>query len=109
MPIKSAISHQESRRKFTNQALTIEELSFLIWSTQGVQAWRQKNALRTVPTAGNRHALETYLMVFNVDVLEPWIYCYLQLVLEATPDHLNDQRIDAARDQQLLSSILKDR
>ena len=108
MSLKSAISHRESRRKFTRQALSMEELSFLLWSTQGVRVWRQKNALRTVPSAGNRHALETYLVVFNVDSLEPGIYRYLpslhQLVLEATPDHLKDRMIEAAMGQQFAGS-----
>ncbi|WP_026395469.1 SagB/ThcOx family dehydrogenase [Acetobacterium malicum] len=108
MSLKSAISHRESRRKFTRQALSMEELSFLLWSTQGVREWRQKNALRTVPSAGNRHALETYLVVFNVDSLEPGIYRYLpslnKLVLEATPDHLKDRLIEAALNQQFAGS-----
>lgn len=106
--LKTAISHRESRRKFTSQALTIAELSFLLWSTQGVRAWRQKNALRIVPSAGNRHALETYLVVFNVDGLEPGIYRYLpsqhQLVLESTPDHLKEKTIAAALNQQFAGS-----
>ncbi|WP_373484957.1 SagB/ThcOx family dehydrogenase [Acetobacterium malicum] len=106
--LKTAISHRESRRKFTHQSLLLEELSFLLWSTQGVRVWRQKNALRTVPSAGNRHALETYLVVFNVEGLEPGIYRYLpsqhQLVLEATPDHLKDRMIEAALGQQFAGS-----
>ena len=35
--------------------------------------------LRTVPSAGNRHALETYLAVSRVGGLEPAIYRYLPL------------------------------
>ena len=108
IPLKAAILHRESRRKFTRQALSLEELSFLLWSTQGVREWRQKNALRTVPSAGNRHALETYLVVFNVEGLEPGIYRYLpsqhQLVLEARPDHLKERMIDAALNQQFAGS-----
>lgn len=68
--LKTAILRRESRRRFSNEALSIDELSFLLWATQGVRKWQQKNALRTVPSAGNRHALETYLAVFNVDGLE---------------------------------------
>lgn len=33
---KEAIAHRESRRKFTAQPLSLDELSFLLWSTQGV-------------------------------------------------------------------------
>ncbi|MBI4856980.1 MAG: SagB/ThcOx family dehydrogenase [Acetobacterium woodii] len=108
VPLATAMAHRESRRKFTNQPLSLEELSFLLWATQGVRQWRQKNALRTVPSAGNRHALETYLAVFHVDGLESGIYRYLpsqhQLVLESTPDHLKEKLIEAALNQQFAGS-----
>jgi SagB-type dehydrogenase family enzyme len=106
--LKTAILRRESRRRFSNEALSIEELSFLLWATQGVRKWQQKNALRTVPSAGNRHALETYLAVFNVDCLETGIYRYLpsqhQLVLESSPDHLKERMTEAALNQKFAGS-----
>ena len=106
--LETAIFKRESRRRFKNEALSIEELSFLLWSTQGVRKWHQKYALRTVPSAGNRHALETYLAVFNVNSLEPGIYRYLpsqhQLVLESSPNYLKERMIDAALNQQFAGS-----
>ena len=106
--LKTAILRRESRRRFSNEALSIDELSFLLWATQGVRKWQQKNALRTVPSAGNRHALETYLAVFNVDGLEPGIYRYLpsqhQLVLESSPDQLKERMTEAALNQQFAGS-----
>ncbi|WKY48115.1 SagB/ThcOx family dehydrogenase [Eubacteriaceae bacterium ES3] len=108
LSLKEAIAGRESRRKYTAKPLTIDELSFLLWSTQGVRQWQMKNALRTVPSAGNRHALETYLSVFNVEGLEPGIYRYLpslhQLVLESSPDHLQDKTVRAALNQQFVGS-----
>jgi len=106
--LKTAILRRESRRRFSNEALSIDELSFLLWATQGVRKWQQKNALRTVPSAGNRHALETYLAVFNVDCLETGIYRYLpsqhQLVLESSPDHLKERMTEAALNQKFAGS-----
>lgn len=106
--LKTAILRRESRRRFSNEALSIDELSFLLWATQGVRRWQQKNALRTVPSAGNCHALETYLAVFNVDGLEPGIYRYLpsqhQLVLESSPDQLKERMTEAALNQQFAGS-----
>lgn len=106
--IKSAIAKRQSHRKFKNQSLTLEELAYLLWSTQGVREWRHGTALRTVPSAGNRHALETYIVVFNVDGLKPGIYRYLpsihQLVLESKPDLLKEKMIEAALYQNLAGS-----
>jgi SagB-type dehydrogenase family enzyme len=78
LDVVSAIEGRMSHRRFTRDPLTMEELSFLLWATQGI---RQKvgdaTAFRTVPSAGCRHALETYCCVLNVTELEPGIYRYL--------------------------------
>lgn len=92
----SAIRGRESLRNFLHKALTLEELSFLLWCTQGVrQVMNAATALRTVPSAGARHALETYLCVLNADGLDPGVYRYLplehQLLLEFSAEDLNKQ------------------
>lgn len=83
----SAMANRQSRRKFTKTPLKLEELSFLLWATQGVR--KQSGTVpvrRTVPSAGNRHALGTYLCVLNVEGLDKGLYRYLplehQLVVE---------------------------
>jgi SagB-type dehydrogenase family enzyme len=76
--LTAAIRNRSSHRQFTDGPLTLDEVSFLLWATQGI---RQKavgtSALRTVPSAGCRHALETYLCALRVEGLEPGIYRYL--------------------------------
>ena len=103
LSLVKAIGQRQSRRSFKDQALSLEELSFLLWATQGVRRWQQKNALRTVPSAGNRHAIETYLVVFKVEDLKEGIYRYLpsshQLVLESAPDQLKERMTEAALNQ----------
>lgn len=81
MSLLDALRHRKSRRVFSKDKLTIEELSFLLWSMQGVKKIVNKgyNTLRTVPSAGARHAFETYIAVFNVTELENGIYRYLPL------------------------------
>jgi SagB-type dehydrogenase family enzyme len=75
-----AIKNRQSRRRFTEVPLTLDELSFLIWATQGIQRQLDSgHALRTVPSAGARHALETYLCVLNVKGLAIGFYRYLPL------------------------------
>jgi SagB-type dehydrogenase family enzyme len=78
--LQSAIANRESRRKFTPGSLSLDELAFLLWSTQGVRAeLHQAAVLRTVPSAGCRHPFETYLAIMRVDGLESGIYRYLPL------------------------------
>ena len=78
--LATAIGNRQSRRSFAPEPLTLDELSFLLWATQGVRQQVAPGAvLRTVPSAGNRHALETYLAVLRVSGLEPGMYRYLPL------------------------------
>lgn len=76
--LAGAIADRESRRHFSDEPLIIDELSFLLWATQGIRVRLDAgHALRTVPSAGCRHALETLLVVLNVAGLEQGIYRYL--------------------------------
>jgi SagB-type dehydrogenase family enzyme len=78
--LTTAIGDRQSRRSFKTEPLTPGELSFLLWATQGVREQANEGpVLRTVPSAGNRHALETYLAVLRVGDLEPGFYRYLPL------------------------------
>jgi len=78
--IVSVISQRRSTRIFKSRNLKIEELSFLLWSTQGLSDPAGKNpSLRTVPSAGARHSFETYLFIMGVDELTPGLYRYLPL------------------------------
>lgn len=92
--LKAAIKNRESRRSYSHQSLSLEELSFLLWATQGIRENLDSgHALRTVPSAGCRHAFETYLCVLNVQDLDQGVYRYLpiehQLLFEFTEENLN--------------------
>ena len=78
--LEAAIARRRSRRLYTKEALSFEELSFLLWATQGLRPTNStyKN-FRTVPSAGCRHAVETYIAAFRVTGLEKAIYRYLPL------------------------------
>ena len=90
MPLADAIAQRESRRHYTRDPLTMEELSFLLWATQGKRD--KSGTLRTVPSAGARQPFETYLVVMRVTDLDQGIYRYLpldhKLVLERTDPNL---------------------
>ncbi|NLJ70860.1 MAG: SagB/ThcOx family dehydrogenase [Clostridiaceae bacterium] len=73
------VANRESRRQFTDQELSMTELSFLLWATQGVRKQTGKHVFRNVPSAGNRHTFETYLAINRVESLAKGIYRYLPL------------------------------
>jgi len=104
VPLRRAIERRSSRRRFSDAPLSLAELAYLLWTTQGVRDQRDRvTALRTVPSAGARHALETYLAVFRVEGLESAVYRYLpfdnQLVEEFHPLDLPGRLTNAALGQ----------
>ncbi|MFX0203484.1 MAG: SagB/ThcOx family dehydrogenase [Candidatus Hodarchaeota archaeon] len=72
---------RKSRRKFSEEPLTLEELSFLLWAVQGVHEVQRDESVtkRTVPSAGSRHPFETYLVINRVEGLNSGLYRYLAL------------------------------
>ncbi len=75
-PIKSIIDQRASVRLYTDTSLSQEELSYLLWCTQGIKRSTPSATFRTVPSAGARHAFETFLLVNRVSGLVPGIYHY---------------------------------
>ena len=77
----NVIFNRCSSRVYTEENLSLLELSFLLWATQGVKGIRGKKyaTLRTVPCGGARHPFETYLLVRHVEGLKPGKYHYLPL------------------------------
>jgi len=97
----TAIRNRQSRRIYRTEPLTLEEVSFLLWATQGVRGpVIEGHAYRTVPSAGCRHALETYLAIFRVEGLDPGIYRYLplshRLLFEFSEEKLASRLVRAA-------------
>ena len=93
VPLIEAINNRRSRRKYTDEPLSLEELSFLLWSTQGVQKLVRNGllTLRTVPSGGGMHPFETYLVVNRVTGVEPGLYRYLALEHKLYPVDLRER------------------
>jgi SagB-type dehydrogenase family enzyme len=78
--VEEAIGRRRSRREYSSNSMNIDDLSFILWATQGIRGKPSSvHALRTVPSAGCRHALETYIAVFRVEGLTRGLYRYLPL------------------------------
>ncbi len=102
--LTKAIANRKSHRKYLGQSLSKEELAYLLWATQGLrEAPAHGHAYRTVPSAGCRHAFETYVAIFNVEEMAPGIYRYLplehQLVFEFSDEMLSEKMIHASLGQ----------
>lgn len=73
--LRKAIENRTSVRDYSQKPLTVEELSYLLWCTQGVKEVVSNTAtFRTVPSAGARHCFETYLLINNVKNIKPGMY-----------------------------------
>jgi SagB-type dehydrogenase family enzyme len=90
--LTTAIAERQSIRRFAPDPLTQDELSYLLWATQGIRGKASPStAFRTVPSAGCRHSFETYVCAMNIAGLEPGIYRYLPVehrlvMVSAMPD-----------------------
>ena len=91
--LADAITKRESVRTFSDAVLSLEELSALLWATQGVrEVLSPECALRTVPSAGARHTCETYIAAGKIEGLQPGLYRYLpfdnELALMSADDNI---------------------
>jgi SagB-type dehydrogenase family enzyme len=78
--LRQAIEKRETLRAYAETNLSLGELSYLLWATQGVKEVTERPATkRNVPSAGSRHAFETWLLVNRVDDLQPGLYRYVAL------------------------------
>ncbi len=101
--LADAIGNRKSRRNYNDEYLTIEELSFLLWATQGQRGPGEKTPhFRTVPSAGARHSFETYLFIHKVEKVPAGLYRYLPLSSEIVLMYSTDNQIKTKLAQAVL-------
>ncbi len=78
-PFIDSVNTRKSRRKYTDEYLTLEDISFLLWCTQGLKEVLRsgRGVRRTVPSSGAKSPFETYLVVNRVEGLETGLYRYI--------------------------------
>jgi len=96
MSVVEAIRKRGSQRSYTGEAITIEELSYLLWASQGVHRVLRDGeyVLRTVPSAGARHPFESYLLINFVDGIETGLYRYLSIEHKLLPIKIDDLLVE---------------
>lgn len=71
--IEEALLKRRSVREYTDEPLTLQQVSQLLWATQGITDPR---GYRTAPSAGGLYPLEVYVVVGNVENLGEGVYKY---------------------------------
>ena len=60
MSLEEAIQKRRSKRSYSSQELTLEEISQILWSVQGITD--ERRGFRAAPSAGALYPLEIYLV-----------------------------------------------
>ena len=110
--VERAMTERRSIRSFTDGVVSLQDLSQLLWSAQGVTlpmeegpeglTWQWTGGLRTAPSAGALYPLELYAVVGPSDDLAPGVYRYIpnRHAIEMTADgDLRQALWDAALQQ----------
>ena len=90
------IELRSSVRRYADKTISQQELSFLLWCTQGVKMAMPSGAtMRNVPSAGARHAFSTYLLLQRVEGLAPGLYCFQSLEHALCPVRIGATTLDS--------------
>jgi SagB-type dehydrogenase family enzyme len=76
MTLEQALASRRSVRTYSDEPLTLKQLSRLLFAAQGVTGDASGHGLRTAPSAGATYPFEVYAVVNNVKGLDRGIYHY---------------------------------
>ena len=80
LSLQDAISQRRSLRKYSEEPLSPEELSFILWAAAWSRDFKSNERLeitfRNVPSAGSRHPLECFIDLRKVAGFRPGLYYY---------------------------------
>ncbi len=71
--LESAIQQRRSVREFTDDAVSLEHLSQLLWAGQGIT---DEEGMRAAPSAGALYPIELRVLASNVQGLDSGLYLY---------------------------------
>jgi SagB-type dehydrogenase family enzyme len=110
--LRSAVEERITRRDYAREPLSLEELAYMLWMSQGVKRVKEgKLTNRNVPSAGARHPFETYLAINMVEDLQPGLYRYLALshelvALHHEPDFINRLKVACRNQDHVLNAAV---
>jgi SagB-type dehydrogenase family enzyme len=94
---EESIHKRRSVRDYSGQAMTLDELSQLLYHTGGINAERWGTSLRAAPSAGALYPIETYIVMHLVEGLEPGLYHYAVQDHALQELHIADMRAEIVR------------
>jgi len=100
--VEEALANRRSRREFQNIALTPAQVSQVLWAAYGITS---DGGLRTAPSAGALYPLEVYIIIGNVDGIEPGAYRYIpedHAITIAVEGDIREQLSEAALNQAMI-------
>jgi SagB-type dehydrogenase family enzyme len=75
-PTARTIAERRSTREYAPTAMTEAELAQVLFLTTGITRDRWGQARRSAPSSGALYPIETYVVVHDVDGIEPGVYHY---------------------------------
>lgn len=74
--LADVLKRRRSVRSFSTKPIDLEQLSYLLWASTGVQRKERGLEFRTAPSAGALYPIETYIVANNVESLAVGVYHY---------------------------------
>jgi len=107
MSVERALYTRRSRREFQDEALSLEQVSQILWAAYGITSPVPDNpslrgGFRTTPSAGALYPLEIYIVVGNIDGLEPGVYRYISAyhrIIQVVYEDIRNELYEAASNQ----------
>lgn len=94
MPFERALNQRRSVRTYQREAMTLNEVSQLLWAAQGIT---HTEGYRTAPSAGALYPLELYVLAGRVEGLPQGVYRYRPHDHVLVTTESRDRRADLAR------------
>jgi SagB-type dehydrogenase family enzyme len=97
MSLDEVLKRRTSVRDYSDEPLSLADLSYLLWACTGIQRIEQGYEFRTAPSAGALYPIDTYVVANNMTELEQGLYHYAIKAHALEELRLGDLRVETAR------------
>ncbi|MBN2028201.1 MAG: SagB/ThcOx family dehydrogenase [Actinobacteria bacterium] len=97
MSLDEALRKRTSVRDYSDEPLSLRDLSYLLWASTGIQRVEQGYEFRTAPSAGALYPIDTYVVANRVEGIAAGLYHYAIRAHALEELRLGDLRLESAR------------